>query len=144
MHRVPLALIALAAAPLALSLPASAQSVKLQFGTPLGSFTATPSGHAKPSTYKSERPVTATAHHAERRKPVVAAAPVKPKSTVRDDAAEAPASTPVVATLEPQKVETKTEANAPTAIASGQNGNCRKFIATAGTTIEVPCTSGAE
>ncbi len=150
MHRAILALAGvLAAAPLTLPHPAAAQSVRLEYGMPLGSFTAHPAGQriAVPSTaHRAGKQAARPTGPADRRKRDVAAAPAAerpapaaPQSTVRADAADAAAIPTHRASNEPQKVETKTEADAPTNVASGENRTCRKFIATAGTTIEVPC-----
>ena len=157
MQRAPLPLLmALAAAPLFVTSAASAQSVRLNYGMPLGSFTATPSGQsAAPHTQKAtrkqaSRPVYAKQATTERRKPaavagpVTASAPQTASAQLREDAATSDAPKVATTAIEPQKVETTKEADAPTTVASHQNATCRKFIATAGTTIEVPCAAASD
>lgn len=164
-------LIALASAVLATTVLASAAEagggVRLGFGFPLGSFTATPShggggsgGYSKAA--KRKAPVAHAARKPDRPAPRIAKAKVEtteaPKAVAADktenpteDAAPTtgssaliqgsiPAEAPAAdVKAEGEPTTTEPAATASTEQAPDEQGNCKKFVPAIGTTVSVGC-----
>lgn len=163
-------LIALASAVLATTVLASAAEagggVRLGFGFPLGSFTATPShggggsgGYSKAA--KRKAPIAHAARKPDKPAPRVAKAkaetPEAPKAVVEKTETTTEEAAPVTGSsaliqgsipaeappadvkAEAEPATTEPAATASTEQAPDEQGNCKKFVPAIGTTVSVGC-----